>query len=255
MHCHGLVFSDDPDRLMNSLIANDRRNPADVWTPMEVETSDGRSGWHTLPSQYRIGDSSGYGQAVHCVWPTVFLREHLGPHALLPDSALSLREVPRGDVTRRGGEWFAKLPRFFETIGVHWSATHESQWQGHQFADAARGATVGSLDLDYNLKTHDPNLLVGPNGPVFFQAPGSSDLDVVRRRREAASLLMRLPKSTPVTLVSWHDTDRTVRWGRDWQLPQPEVDSDCACFRSEWEYSGAYSYGRYPAGTWLGGDA
>ena len=243
MHCQGLVFSDDPQRLMNSLIQTESRPPADVWTPLEIDDADGRSGWHTVPDGCRLQKHPyDYGQAVHCVWPTAFLRDHLGPHALLPDTALSSREVPRNHVQRRDGQWWAQVPRFFETVGVIWSPKRESQWQGHHSTDAAEGATVGSLDLLYNLETHDPNLIVGPTGPVFHQSPGTDGDDVVRRRLEAASLLMKLPSSTPVTLVNWHDVNLQPYGGQHWELThtEPAGKQNCDCFRSDTDFDRPY---------------
>ena len=143
---------------------------------------------------------------------------------------------------KKDGQWWAQVPRFFETIGVLWSPNRESQWQGRSSADAAEGATVGSLDLLNNLETHDPNLIVGPTGPVFYQTPGAHGDCVVRRRLEAASLLMKLPTSTPVTLVNWHDVLPQPYVSQDWELAQtdPGDKQNCDCFRSEFDYDRPY---------------
>lgn len=240
MHCQGIVFGDQPEILMDSLMQGSSLPPADVWTPLDVTGADGRSGWHNVSDQYRQDREArgySYGTAVLCVWPTSFLREHLGPYALLSDGALSSREVPRNLVQKKDGQWRAHLPRFFQTVGVKWCREHtSSRWQGRSSTDAAEGATVGSLDLEYNLMTHDPNLIVGPRGPVFYQAPDSDGHHVVRRRLDAALHLMELPGATPVTLVSWHDTwDRSPHHWYD-TLDDPYEKQACDCLQSEYDF-------------------
>lgn len=230
MHCQALVFGENHETLMDSLMQTGARPPADVRIPLEVTTPSGHSGWHTLNDQYKQfprGSVYEYGSWVHCVWPTDFLRDHLGPHALLDEGALSGCEVSRSAVQKQDGAFWAKVPRFFRTIGVHWSVTRAaSRWQGHNTKDAADGARVGTLDLEHNLVTHDPNLIVGPTGPVFYQAPQVEAHDFVQRRLEAAQRLMKLPLLTPVTLVTWHDTKPDYR---------STGDEKCACFESEYE--------------------
>ncbi len=226
MHCQAIVFGDHPERLMDSLIRTSGQIPADVSVPLEVTDSGDRSGWHTVNHDHlHLIDryAFGYGNWVHCVWPTAFLRDHLGPHALLPDQALSGLEVPRNQVHKQEGQWWARVPRFFRTVGVRWSTVYgSSRWQGHSGADAADGATVATLELEYNLTTHDPNLIVGPTGPVFYQDPDAEGHHVVQRRLEATLPLMELPPSTPVTLVSWHNKDQ-------------QRDDWCPCFDSGYD--------------------
>ena len=184
-----IVFGDQPKQLMDSLIQKSGTMPADVSVPLEVEDTGGRSGWHTVNDDHRqLGEppAFGYGSWVHCVWPTAFLRDHLGPHALLSDEALSRLEVPCNHVHKREGQYWAQVPRFFRTVGVRWSTVYgSSRWQGHSSNDAGDGATVSSLDLEYNLATHDPNLIVGPTGPVFYQDPDGQGHNVAQRRFEA----------------------------------------------------------------------
>lgn len=211
MHCQALVFGDQPERLMDSLTQTSGQMPSDVSVPLDVSDASGRSGWHTVNHDHRqFADPStyGFGTWITCVWPTAFLRDHLGPHALLCDEALTSLELPRDHVRRKDGQWWAQVPRFFRTVGVRWSTVYgSSRWQGHSDADAANGATVSSLDLEYNLATHDPNLIVGPTGPVFYQDPTAEGHNVAQRRLEATRALMGLPPSTPVTLINWHETD------------------------------------------------
>jgi len=236
MHCQALVFGDHPDRLMDSLIQTSGHMPADVSVPLEVAEGSGRSGWHTVNAEHlQLVEPPAfeYGRWVHCVWPTAFLREHLGPHALLSDGALSSLEVPRNNVGKHDGQWWAQVPRFFRTIGVRWSTVHgSSRWQGDGNEDAANGATVASLDLEYNLATHDPNLIVGPTGPVFYHDPDTQGHDVAHRRLEAALPLMELPPSTPVTLVSWHDRDQERH---SWPSRQAVGAEPCTCFDSDYD--------------------
>lgn len=233
MHCQALVFGDQPNRLMDSLTSTSSRMPADVSVPLELSDGRNRSGWHTVSSRHLQFEGSGYGNWVHCAWPTHFLREHLGPHALLSDGALSGLEVPRHHLQKADGLWWAQVPRFFRTIGVRWSIVNgASRWQGIGDSDAANGATVATLDLEHNLATHDPNLVVGPMGPVFFQRPDAPGRDVAQRRWEATLPLMGLPGSTPVTLVNWHDTERwqsdSYRYRRN-----PTADEGCTCYDSD----------------------
>jgi hypothetical protein len=238
MHCQAIVFGDHPERLMNSLIGTPDRTPADVRVPLQVDHADGRSGWHTVNADNRqLDEPSGYayGGWVHCVWPTAFLRDHLGPHALLDDQALSSLELPRHHVQKAEGQWWARVPRFFRTVGAHWSTVPgSSRWQGDGSDDAVDGATVGSLDLQHNLMSHDPNLVVGPTGPVFYQRPDGGGRDVVQRRLEAALPLMDLPPQTPVTLVSWHDSQRD-RYRSYTTDSDPAGTIACTCFASVWD--------------------
>jgi len=235
MHCQAIVFGDHPERLMDSLIQTSGQMPADVSVPLEVTDSSGRSGWHTVNDDHRqfsAQSAYGYGNWVHCAWPTAFLRDHLGPYALLPDEALSGLEVPRNHVHKQEGQWWAQIPRFFRTVGVVWSTVYgSSRWQGHSSDDVADGATVASLDLEYNLATHDPNLIVGPTGPVFYQDPEAEGRNVARRRFEAALPLMGLPPSTPVTLVNWHDKDQ-----RSYAFAGCDGAQLCACFDSGYDH-------------------
>jgi hypothetical protein len=235
MHCQAIVFGDHPERLMDSLVATSGQMPADVSVPLERADADRRSGWHTINQDHRqLVDPSayGYGSWVHCVWPTAFLRDHLGPYALLSDVALSALEVPRHHVHKKDGQWWVHVPRFFRTVGVRWSTVYgSSRWQGHSDDDAANGATVSSLDLEYNLATHDPNLIVGPTGPVFHQDPGTEGHNVAQRRLEATLPLMELPPGTPVTLVGWHDKDEQ-RYG--W-YGLPIGNGQCTCFDSGYD--------------------
>lgn len=243
MHCQAIVFGDHPERLMGSLIRTSGQMPADVRVPLEVDDAHGRSGWHIVSADQRqlIEEAAfEYGSWVHCVWPTAFLRDHLGPHALLSDGALSSLEVPRRHMQKQAGQWWVQVPRFFRTVGVRWSAVHDSsRWQGYGTQDAADGATTSSLDLEYNLATHDPNLVVGPTGPVFYQDPQVEGRDVAQRRFEATLPLMELPPSTPVTLVNWHDKDPDRR-GPYQSWPNPTGEQTCTCYDPDYDYERRY---------------
>lgn len=227
MHFQGLVFSDDPTPLMNSLIQTSSQPPADTSIPLSASGEHARSGWHAIASEHRQDPTTeyGFGRFVRCVWPTEWLREQLGPYALLPDSALASCEI--SGVQKKGGQWWARIPRFFTTIGVFWSMTYQSPpWQSHGLFDAADEAAVGSLDLGFSLTAHEPNLIVGPHGPVFYEGPKKVSAEGAFRRFEAARPLMDLPPSTRVTLVSWHDTrpQASSPWDFDEEPP-------CSCVR------------------------
>ena len=101
MHFHGYVFANDPKPLMDSLIHFNGEPPAEVWLPLVVGDDTGRSGWtkvepedweREIPYPYRVEDW------VHCVWSTTFLRERLGPYALLSDEALDSAGVSHRNV-------------------------------------------------------------------------------------------------------------------------------------------------------------
>jgi hypothetical protein len=157
---------------MNSLIQTSSQPPADTSIPLSASGEHARSGWHAIASEHRQDPTTeyGFGRFVRCVWPTEWLREQLGPYALLPDSALASCEI--SGVQKKGGQWWARIPRFFTTIGVFWSMTYQSPlWQSHGLFDAADEAAVGSLDLGFSLTAHEPNLIVGPLGPVFYEGP------------------------------------------------------------------------------------
>ncbi|MBK6764724.1 MAG: hypothetical protein IPG68_16310 [Micrococcales bacterium] len=157
--------------------------------PLEVTDSGDRSGWHTVNHDHlHLIDryAFGYGNWVHCVWPTAFLRDHLGPHALLPDQALSGLEVPRNQVHKQEGQWWARVPRFFRTVGVRWSTVYgSSRWQGHSGADAADGATVATSNWNTTSRPTTPTSSSDRPALVFYQDPDAEGHHVVQRRLEA----------------------------------------------------------------------
>ncbi len=210
MHCQAIVFGDHPERLMDSLIQTSGQMPADVSVPLEVTDSSGRSGWHTVNDghrQFSAQSAYGYGNWVHCAWPTSFLREQLGPCAILNDAAINQRGVEHFNVQQRGGRWCAQVPRFFDTIGDHWSLqTHPDRYALVTTSGRICSyTTVGELDLAATLVKAGPCLIVGPDGPVFYDegfGPGKEDF--ADRRMKAAAPLMDLPPDTLVSLVDWH---------------------------------------------------
>lgn len=209
MHFMGYVFSNDPDTLMDSLIHRDGHPPGDVWLPLDVAADHSRSGWISV----RLGDQQrelawpSADDWVNCVWPTAFLRERLGPLALMGDEALTATGICRSNVRLIDGEWFAAVPRFLDTIGDYWSFRCDE----HAALVTLRGETTGSttvrdLDLAASLDHCGPSLVVGPEGPVFYDVSFRPGPPGAYRARVAAAAtsLMDLPADTPVWLVDWH---------------------------------------------------
>ena len=211
MHFHGYVFANEPKPLMDSLIHFNGDPPAEVWLPLVVGDNTARSGWtkvepedweRELPSPYGVEDW------VHCVWPTTFLRERLGPYALLSDEALDSAGVSHRNVKLLDGQWCAAVPRFFDTIGDHWSYLRSTEYAalvtfgGHRSNNLA----LWELDLDASLDVGAPSLIVGPDGPVFYDVSfRPEDPKAYRARVEAAAApLLDLPRDTRVSVVDWH---------------------------------------------------
>ena len=203
MHFTGFVAADEPAKLMRSLIHQDGDSPAEVWVPLDV-AGPGRCGWQQVSeadSRYPEEDW------VHCAWPTPFLRKTLGPYAILGDEGIATRGVSREFVKRRNGVWQAKIPRFFDTIGDHWSIERRDD----RFGLVTKSGSVGGivmiedLDLERSLEKAGPCLLVGPQGPLFYdEGFRSSRESFLRRRREAAQAFLDLPSDMCVLQVDWH---------------------------------------------------
>ncbi len=211
MHFHGYVFANDPEPLMNSLIHFYGEPPAEVWLPLAVDQGSSRSGWITveaedwerdIPFPYTVDDW------VHCVWPTTFLRDQLGPQALLGDEALDSTGVSHRNVKHMGDQWCAAVPRFFDTIGDHWSYLHPREHAAlvTVSGDRSNHVALWELDLDATLDLSHPSLIVGPDGPVFNDVSfGPEDRTSYRARVEAAAApMLELPRHTRVSLVDWH---------------------------------------------------
>lgn len=210
MHFNGIVMAADPTPLMTSLIHEYGYPPADVWLPLDVTGPAARSGWQTVtpyPEDAARPWPFKEENWVHCAWPTSFLREQLGPCAILNDAAINQRGVEHFNVQQRGGRWCAQVPRFFDTIGDHWSLqTHPDRYALVTTSGRiCSSTTVGELDLAATLVKAGPCLIVGPDGPVFYDegfGPGKEDF--ADRRMKAAAPLMDLPPDRLVSLVDWH---------------------------------------------------
>ena len=211
MNLDGFVFGPEDRRMLASL-THSEGVPADVWVPLDVHHASGRSGWHVVPRHPSPFAAFEDKSDVHCVWPTPFLRWYLGRHALLPDAALCGRDVTRRYVKKREGIWQAKIPRFFTTVAEVW-------WSDFGFhsslsTDVAERTQVGRIDLVANLAKYNPLLIVGPNGPVFYE-PGAEE-DFTSRRRAAIEPLMRLPPRTPVRLIHFGERDNDYSALDEW---------------------------------------
>lgn len=166
MHFEGLVFSHHPQNLMDSLIQTSGQRLAEVRIPLDLSDDHSRSGWYNISDEHRLEPSHSYwhDSLTRSVWPTEFLRENLGPHALLPESALASLEISRRDIEKKDGQWWAQIPRFFQTIGVFWSMTYRSpRWQEYGWYDQPDSTTVSGFDLDSHLDAAAVNLIVGPD--------------------------------------------------------------------------------------------
>lgn len=212
MTFNAFLFGDDWHKTLDPLVQTGDEAPAHIWVPLDVEHASGRSGWHTVRrelSYLRYADKSD----VHCAWPTVFLRWYLGPHALLPDSAVSALDVARSRVKRREGVWHARVPRFFQTIGSDWLTP--GHWHnGKRSADAGEGSCVRRVDLEASLQAHDPVLIVGPQGPCFYEPRRTEGFE--SRRWAAIVPLMQLPPRTGVQLVVFREHGEPREYDEEW---------------------------------------
>lgn len=209
MHFRGFVFDSDPAHLMRSLIQVEGEPPAEVWLPLVVREESARSGWAWGGSDDGEGGSAGADEErLHCAWPTRFLRERLGPYALLGDRALDSTGVHHRNVKRIEGQWSAAVPRFFRTIGDHWSllSSHELTALAATNGQLASTLTVADLDLGASQELASPSLVVGPDGPVFYEWPWRRENRRTYRARllAATAPLLDLPPDTPVWIVDWH---------------------------------------------------
>jgi hypothetical protein len=212
VHFQGYVFSNEPRILMDSLIHVDGHPPGDVWLPLDVAADGARSGWIAVqPADQQPGTPgpSAVDEWVNCVWPTAFLRKRLGPLALLGAGALTASGVCRRNVRFVDGDWFAAVPRFFGTIGDSWSFQYNAEHGAlvtHR-GEATWTTTVRELDLAASLDLDAPALVVGPEGPVFYEVSFTPEEPRAYRARLAAAAapLMDLPPDTCVWLVDWHE--------------------------------------------------
>lgn len=246
MHFTGLVFGPNPQELMDALIQTP--DSPTVRVPLLAADERARSGWHSITSQY-TQDPHGHGyysSGSRCVWPTAFLRKHLGPCALLSDTSLTTAELASHDISKKDGEWWAQVPRFFSNIGVFWMFAYRSpRWSHGEYYTEPDDATVSGIDLPYVLAEHDPNLIVGPDGPVFFEGPQKISADSAPRRLATLEPLMKLPPSTSVNLVFWHDTKPVPpnEWGFD-------EGAGCSCAPRRTRYHWATPYPGWERDRW-----
>jgi hypothetical protein len=100
------------------------------------------------------------------------------------------------------GLWHVSVPRFFQTVGDHWSFRQQDEWMTFITRDGNQtGRTcIEDLDVEASLAQFKPSLIVGPEGPLFFDALSEDAGDV----SAAAHALMTLPGGTPVHAVDFH---------------------------------------------------
>lgn len=120
----------------------------------------------------------------------------------------SFAGVARKHVVEIDGQWYAAVPRFFHTVGDHWSRIIASDRPALVTISGQEVATttVADMDLDASFKVGGPSLVVGPEGPVYHDTSwGSGDKeDSIARRRAVTEVLMTLPGDTPVTAIDFH---------------------------------------------------
>jgi hypothetical protein len=212
MHFNGWVFGHEVDQLMNSLTHRDGDSPAEVWLPIEDagaiahDELGWRSGWALIHAWENDPRAEPVEEWAEFYWPTTFLRERLGPHALLPDAPLGWAAVARRNIRRIDGAWHAAVPRFYRTVCDYWSPLRARTREALVTTSGGQRhkSTVAQIDLEASLELGGPSLIVGPEGPVFYDVSFRDDPTTPSRRRSAAEGLMRLPGDTPVTGVDFH---------------------------------------------------
>jgi hypothetical protein len=215
VHYNGWVFGHEVDRLMDSLTHPFGYSQPEVMIPMEIISDESvelpmwRSGWalvHPDPSvPIWSPDEEDF---LTITWPTPVLRDLLGPCALLGKGHTESAGVARKHVVEIDGQWYAAVPRFFHTVGDHWSRIIASDRPALVTISGQEVATttVADMDLNASFKVGGPSLVVGPEGPVYHDTSwGSGDKeDSIARRRAVTEVLMTLPGDTPVTAIDFH---------------------------------------------------
>lgn len=142
------------------------------------------------------------------MWPTAVLRGLLGPCALLREGETDSTGVARRHIAEIDGQWYAGVPRFFHTVGDHWSRLIQADRLALVTTSGQEvpTTTVADMDLEASLKLGGPSLIVGSEGPVYHDTSwGLIDEDgSIARRRAATEVLMTLPGETPVTAIDFH---------------------------------------------------
>jgi hypothetical protein len=207
MHFRGLVFSDHVLPMMNSLIHADGYGRQEVWLPLDTTSvaSQGepaaRSGWAITKTGENLEVDVDDDWAM-ITWPAEFVRGRFGAHAILPPGALASANVSLSSLRVIDGTWHAGVPRYFGTIGDHWSVM--GAWQGKGLIDrngeVVDVCCVRELDFEATLAASHASLLVGPEGPVYYEWGRKDDA----QKRAAVEELMLLPAETSVWLVDWH---------------------------------------------------
>ncbi len=201
------LFGEQAIDHMDAMTAPDGYPRAEVWLPLDVSgtSDDGLVRWQSAWAQCPPANGE--------VWiefglPTHVITERLGPHALTSVFGMERTKALRSDVRKRHGEWMVKVPRFFKTVTEYWTSDPQDR-APLTTADgqSSTHTTVGELDVEASLDRYrdEPELLVGPEGPVLFGPLDyryRSTMDWHRRLDSALDRLLQLPATTPVT-AAW----------------------------------------------------
>lgn len=201
------LFGEQAIDHMDAMTAPDGYPRAEAWLPLDVigTSGDGLAQWQSAwvqcpPDRGKVWIEFGL--------PTHLITEYLGPRALISDFGMGYARALRSDVQKRDGQWMVKVPRFFDTVTEFWTTEPQDDallttTDGHK----AAGTTVGALDVELsrNRFRNEPELIVGPDGPVVFGPLDyryRSTLDWEKRLDSALDTLLQMPSTTPVT-TAW----------------------------------------------------
>ena len=215
MHYNGWVFGPKVDELMDSLTHPFGHSRPEVMVPMEivsdkaVELPMWRSGWALVKPDPSVPIwCPDEHEFLTIVWPAAVLRDLLGPCALLNEGETDSTGVLRHHICEVEGQWYAGVPRFFHTVGDYWSRLRHPDRLAlvTTSGEEVPATTVAEMDLEASLTLGGPSLIVGPEGPVYYDTnwdPIDSD-DRIAHLRAVTEVLMTLPGETPVTAIDFH---------------------------------------------------
>lgn len=204
LHYRTWVFGQESMDHLRSLVAPPHSPPADVWLPLDVQLAGDSPGLPKWRSAWNWKvDSSGH-RMLEIEQPGPYILEHLGPRALVLPRGLASTQVRSEYVERVDGKWMVKVPRFYTVVGDQLAPeVPDRPLLTTRDGRTTTEATVGTLDVDASLDMFrwDPELIVGPDGPVVWSPIHfryRSSVDRKEHLLKALADLQTLPAETPV---------------------------------------------------------